>query len=62
MFAGLCDEFGAARLAAQEHLLLMCDQGVDIAPNRSCDCRRCHENLHSVARFTWEEADRTNPD
>ena len=62
MLSGQCDEFGAARLAAQEDLLLFSDQGVDVAPNRSCDRRRCHENLHSVARSTWEGADRTNPD
>jgi hypothetical protein len=42
MLTGQGDEFGASRLAAQEYLLLFSDQGVDVAPDRSCDCRRYH--------------------
>ena len=42
MSTGECDEFGAARLPAQEHLLFVGDEGVDVAPDRSVDSRRYH--------------------
>jgi hypothetical protein len=62
MLAGLRDEFGAARLAVQEHLLLFGDEGGDVAPDRSFDSRRYHGNLRSIALSTGGEATRAIPD
>ena len=48
VFARHRDEFGAARLAAQEHLLLVGDQLVYGVGHRTLDHRRSHgENLRS---------------